>query len=361
MPVELPERATALVWQGTGPGGASFELADLPLTPGPDDAVVRVDYATVCGSDRHTVEGRRSAACPSVLGHEAVGTLVRVPPGRLDVDGAELRVGDRVIWSVIASCAGAERCDRCQAGLSAKCRNLRKTGHEALESGWPLSGGYASHVVLPAGLAIAVVPPEIDDLTAATAACATATVMACWQAATDIAPISGQRVLVIGAGMLGLYAAAIAASVGAEAVVVVDPDPTRRELAGAFGATEVTDTAEGQIADVVFELSGHPSAVRAGLAALDIGGVLVLAGSVAPRGTVDLDPENMVRRLLTVRGVHNYEPRHLSEAIRFLAGTHWPWHLVIGEPVDLADLPELLSRPARPEVLRDSVRLGGAR
>ncbi|NLT28891.1 MAG: alcohol dehydrogenase catalytic domain-containing protein [Propionibacterium sp.] len=352
-----------MVWRGVGPEAtADFDITDLPLTPEEGDAVVQVDFATVCGSDRHTVEGRRPGACPSVLGHEAVGRLVRVPPGRLGVTGTELQVGDRVIWSVIAACAGPQRCDRCRAGLSAKCRNLRKTGHEALDSGWPLSGGYASHVVLPPGLAIAPVPASVDDLPAATAACAAATVMACRQAATDITPIGGQRVLIIGAGMLGLYAAAVSATGGAAEVVVVDPDPTRRGLAEQFGATSTAATADGALADVVFELSGAPSSVRAGLAALDVGGVLVLAGSVAPHGTIEVDPEQVVRRLITVRGVHNYEPPHLDEAVRFLADTDWPWHLVIGDPVPLAELPEVFARPVRPEVLRAGVRLSsGAR
>lgn len=359
---EVPATTTAMVWQGNADDGTPvFELTDLPLAVTDADAVVAVELATVCGSDRHTASGRRPAPCPSVLGHEAVGRLVRVPAGRRSVTGAELQVGDRVIWSVTESCSGTEVCDRCRAGITAKCRHLRKAGHEAVHGSWPLSGGYAGHVVLPPGLAIATVPEEVADGPAATAACALATVMACLESATAVGGVTGRRVLIFGAGMLGLYAAAVAATEGAAQVTVIDPEPVRRELAGRFGATQTAADGDGRSADVVIELSGAPGSVAAGLAALEIGGTLVLAGSVLPGGTVDLDPEQVVRRWVTIRGVHNYEPRHLGQAVRFLAEHDWPWHRVIGEPRPLTDPPALLGargNTGRPEMLRESVRPG---
>lgn len=83
------------------------------------------------------------------------------------------------------------------------------------------------------------------------------------------------------------------------------------------------------------------------LDALDIGGTAVLKGTVAPVAEVPLDPEQLVRGQRTVTGVHNYEPRHLAEAVDFLVGDgmHLPWERMLGRPVDLVDLPSAFASP----------------
>ncbi len=85
---------------------------------------------------------------------------------------------------------------------------------------------------------------------------------------------------------------------------------------------------------------------------------MVLAGSVAPRGTVPVDPEHLVRSLITVVGVHNYEPRHLAEAVAFLAApTGYDFAAVVAEPADLADLGDQMIETGG-AVLRRAVRPG---
>lgn len=309
---------------------------------------MQVDLATVCGSDRHTVAGHRSAPCPSVLGHEAVGRIVALGTGGARaVDGSDLAVGDRVVWGVTVPCGD---CDRCRRELTAKCRDLRKSGHESLDSGWALSGGYAEHVVVPAAGLLARVPDAMPDAVAAPAACATATVMAVLERAGRLA---GRRVLVVGAGMLGLAAVAGAVERGATTVVAVDPSPERRALATVFGATStVASTAGLAEVDVVLELSGSAAALREAVGLLDVGGTIVLAGSVSPTDALPVDPEAVVRRHLTLTGVHNYEPRHLTEALDFLTRTAVcrPWPSLVEPPVGLDQLAEVLlgAAPAAP-------------
>jgi threonine 3-dehydrogenase len=304
---------------------------------------VRVRLATVCGSDRHTVSGRRSQPCPSILGHETVGEIVALGAGEAcDVNGQILQLGQRVIWSVTLPCG---TCDRCQAGVSAKCRTVRKAGHEALDSDWGLSGGYAQHVLLPQGLAIAVVDDDLSDAVAAPAACATATVMAVIERA---GVLTGRRVVVLGAGMLGLGAVAAAATAGASSVTAVDPAAERQHLATRFGATHVAaSTRNVGVSDVLLEFSGSSAALQDGVGALDGQGVAVLAGSVAPDTAVALDPESVVRRQLSIFGVHNYEPRHLSAALEFLHDTNrrYPWPDLVAEPSPLDDIADLLVNP----------------
>ncbi|OZE43107.1 MULTISPECIES: zinc-binding dehydrogenase [unclassified Rhodococcus (in: high G+C Gram-positive bacteria)] len=326
----------AAVWTGSG-----IELRDMEIpTLESGEVLVRVDLATVCGSDLHTVSGRRHCACPSVLGHEAVGHVIAIGDAVSAVE-----VGDRIVWSVTVCCG---RCARCVRGFTAKCSAVRKVGHESAESAWALSGSYARHIVLPRGTAVVRIPDTMPDAVAAPAACATATVMAALDAA---GALDGRRVLIVGAGMLGVTAAAAARERGA-AVSVIDRDLQRQRQSRAFGAVED----DGAHTDVAIDFSGSSSAVQAASGRLDVGGRLVLAGSVAPGAPITVDPEAVVRNWLTITGIHNYEPRHLHQAVAFLrdTGEKYPWESLVEAPVPLAELESVL-RPTPSGILRSSV------
>lgn len=322
-----PGVTVAAVWAGT----SDIEVRTVPIPElAAGEVLVRIRLATVCGSDLHTVSGRRPAACPSVLGHEAVGEVIGVGPG------AKVQVGQRIIWSVTVACG---TCARCRTGRSAKCQTVRKVGHEPFDGDWPLSGSYAAHVVLPRGTAIAAVPETLPDAVAAPAACATATVMATLEAAGDL---SGRRVLIGGAGMLGLTAVAACAEAGAE-VQVIDRNADRMTLATRFGGRP----ADGNPVDVAIDYTGSSAAVSDALGRLDVGGTLVLAGSVTPGPALAVDPETVVRHWLTITGVHNYEPRHLHRAVDFLARTRdrYAWQSLVTEPVPLSEIGSALRPP----------------
>lgn len=374
-PEDVPNRpvdeATAELAAGGGDvvraqlwlGGGSFALRELPLpVPGPGEVLVRVRSAAVCGSDRHTVAGLRESPSPGVLGHEGVGEVVALGTGSVptDVAGRPLVVGDRAVWSVISACG---RCDRCRAERSAKCRDLRKAGHEPVTGDWPLSGTYATHVLLPAGHDVVRVGPEVSDGAAAISACAGATVMAALEVAARSSTLSSARVLVSGVGMLGLLAVVALREAGAAAVHAVDPSPARRDLALRAGADSTAAPADGprpadggtpaddaspQV-DVALEFSGATLSVASVLDALDVGGTAVLAGSVFPGPAVDLDPEALVRGWRTVTGVHNYEPRHLAQAVELLAS---PGAEVLSDPevlsppMPLEELPRAFTAPS---------------
>lgn len=207
--------------------------------------------------------------------------------------------------------------------MTAKCRNLKKTGHEAFDSDWPLSGTYASHILLRNHQPVVLVPDSLPDVVASIATCAGATVMACMEHAGALA---GKRVLVMGIGMLGLIAVEAAVRGGAAEVVAIDHNQTRLEWAQELGAVVPNPSAAGDDAalehfDITLEFSGSEFGVTICINSLDIGGRAVLAGSVAASPTYALDPEWLVRGWRTITGVHNYEPRHLEQAVKFLADT----------------------------------------
>lgn len=337
--VVLRPPATAMVWLGEGQPHETVAVPGVALATG--DVLVAVEMSTICGSDVHTVHGRRSAPVPLVLGHESVGRVIAVgDDGASAVDGAPVRVGDRIVWSVAVTCG---TCDRCAAGLTQKCRTLSKYGHERIGSHRELTGGFASHVQLRAGTAIVRVPESLPAQALAPAGCATATAWSAVARAGRDRDLRGVRVRVYGAGLVGLSAAAIATAQGA-AVEVRDPHAGRAALAASFGASGLD-----REPDVVIEASGH--AVSDALDTVAIGGTVVLIGSVFPAPPVPLDAETVVRRMITITGVHNYTAADLAAAVDFLgsAGRDYPFADMVGRVRALTDLDEALDDASAPD------------
>jgi len=303
--IALRPAATARVWLGTG---VPLETVAVPgVALGAGDVLVAVELSTICESDVHTVQGARSAPTPLVLGHESVGRVIAVgDDGARTVEGADIRIGDRVVWSVTVSCGS---CDRCNAGMTQKCRTGANYGDEPR---WELTGGFASHVHLRRGTAVVRVPESLPAAALAPAACATATA---WAAVARAGrDLDGATVRVYGAGLLGLSAAAIAADFGAR-VQVVDPSPERRVLAERFGVEAV---AVDEPVDIAIEASGL--AVGQAIDAVAVGGTVVLVGDAFPGCPVELDSDSVIHRLVTIAGVHGYTGAELSQAVAFLAG-----------------------------------------
>lgn len=310
--------------------GLPLELADFPLPcelP-PGAALCKVLLATICGSDLHTIDGRRQEPAPLILGHEIVGKIVALGEG-LDTDGFgdPLAVGDRVSWTIAASCGN---CRNCRRGYPQKCAALRKYGHACLHEGEPLTGGYAGHIVLWPGTTIFRLPSRIPTAAAAPANCALATAV---HAIETASPQPGESVLVLGAGLFGLSLAALAKERGAGTILVADVRADRLAEAEAFGATATLDLGQldlpsarerlleatgGHGPQVAFEVCGQADVAQWALENLDIGGRLLVAGMVAPGPALALEGNRLTRQCLTVQGIHNYAPRHLAEAIRFL-------------------------------------------
>jgi alcohol dehydrogenase len=343
----MGETSRAMVFEGPGRPLVARDFALPRLAAG--ELLVEITCATICGSDLHTYQGRRETPCPTILGHEMLGRVVALPAGDLPVDwlGRPLAIGDRVTWSIAASCGG---CFYCRHDLPQKCQTLFKYGHERIDPRHPLSGGLAEHCHLAAGTTVLHVPDAVADRVACPANCATATVAAALRVAGDC---RGATLLIQGAGMLGLTAAAMASTAGAREILVCDPDPRRLARAADFGATRAVPSSDGaetlaqaverltdgRGVDVALELSGAPEAIETGVRLLRIGGRYVLVGAVFPTRPVALSAEWIVRRLLRIEGVHNYVPADLARAVEFLsaAGGRFPFADLVAGPFPLAE------------------------
>jgi len=186
---------------------------------------------------------------------------------------------------------------------------------------------------------------------------------------------AGQAVVVQGAGMLGLTACAMAVAADASEVIALEPEERRRELALQFGASAVLDSTrpeeeirervlgltQGRGADIGMELSGSPAAIEAGIRLLREGGRFVMAGATFPARPVRLSAEQLVRRMLHVIGVYNYQPEDLDCALRFLARwrERFPFQALIGKAFRLRDVNEAFcyaerERPPRVAVIPEA-------
>ncbi len=361
--ITLPSLAPtpeALVFRGVAKGFERVAVPGVSLAAG--ELVVEIELATICGSDRHTATGKRHEDAPLVLGHEQVGRIVAIGPGDAPqtVDGQYLQLGDRVVWGVAVSCG---ECHRCRSGLSNKCERLRKYGHTRIDRGWELNGGFATHAHVLAGSDIVRVPEELPAEVLAPASCATATVVAAFDAVHR--PLAGEAVLVSGCGMLGLTAIAMARAAGA-VVVGVDPDATRRKQAREFGAAATCSPGPVKLRAALaravddhpkledttgfaaaFEMSGANDAISSLIDAADVGGTIVLVGSVFPAPPAEIVAEQIVRKLLTITGVHNYRGEHLLRAVEFLLGaSHRRFASLVSQNVSLADAATELCAPS---------------
>jgi alcohol dehydrogenase len=324
--------------------------------------LVRITACTICGSDVHTHTGRRMSPTPCVLGHEIIGVVSELGPGapHFDLAGQPFKVDDRITWSLIASCG---RCFYCDRGIPQKCISAFKYGHQPLAPGNELSGGLAEHCILVRGTAILRLADSLPDESACPANCATATA---WAAIAALGTLDGRVVLVLGAGLLGLTACAIASAGGAQ-VICSDPNSERSALSTQFGATHtpapgqlgetVADVTGGHGVDAVVEMSGSNAAFEKAFANIRTGGTIALVGAVFPTTPVALSPELIVRKNLRIAGVHNYAPADLLGAVDFLT-THpqLPFPGLVARWFDLSGADEAFAHAADARHIRVGLR-----
>jgi len=180
--------------------------------------------------------------------------------------------------------------------------------------------------------------------------------------ATEVLPVPCRTAIIQGAGLLGLYGCALLRSKGVERVLMVDTETTRLSRVPDFGGEPILDSLRGVIlpgqVDAVLEVAGTSSVVAEGVEYLRPGGSYTFIGMVLPGTSLALTGETIIRKCLTIRGVHNYAPRHLEAALRFLEHHRdkHPWSTLVSPPYPLANLEEAFNETRRRAWPRVAVR-----
>lgn len=348
---------------------APFRIREYPLrAPEPGEVLVRIRMSTICRSDIHSYQGHRPNPCPGVLGHEIIGVIEALGAGvGQDMRGDPLAPGDRITWSeyfIPGRNYFTEVLD-----LPQKSPGVDKYGHMAAPILPHHHGGFGEYCYILPQSWILRLPDEMSDEEATPINCGVATMIAVTEAANIR---MGQTVVMQGLGLLGLYGAAIAKARGARTVIGLDTVTERRERAHRFGVDLVIDPASTEQpellrqvrevcrpagADVVIEVCGVPEVIPLGIEMLRIGGTYVLAGVVNPGALVTIDANLLLRKLLTLRGVHNYHPRNLVEALDFVVTNRrrFPFHDLVDGKYPLDRVNDAMSDAAARRVLRAAI------
>jgi threonine 3-dehydrogenase len=285
----------ALAKMRPGPGA---ELVERPVpTPGPGEVLLKMEAASICGTDAHLFNWDPWAAeilkPPIILGHELAGRVAATGTGVTRVRDGDL-VG-------VESHIGCWHCAQCRAGEMHLCRDLKVIGAH-------VDGGFAEYVVIPEANAI-----ESNGLDPAVVALQEP--MGNAVHAAFVEPIEGRTVAVTGAGPIGVLAVAIARAAGASWVVATDVEPYRLELARTMGADLALDARQPDTADriiaetggdgveVVLEMSGSQAALDQALHFITRGGRISLLGIFASPVEMHLS-DLVIQKGLRLYGVY---------------------------------------------------------
>ena len=312
-----------------------------PILEAPEDALVAVELAGLCGSDLHVWHGRETGLdTGTVMGHELVGRIVACGAGV-----RRIVVGARVV-APFTTCCGA--CFFCRRGLSARCPAGRLFGW--VQRGVGLQGAQAERVRVP--LADATLVEIEDDLPAERALLLADVLPTGWHCAR-MAEVGAETIaVVLGCGPVGLAAVVAALEQGARRVFAVDAVEERLALAARLGGEPVRlagdvlgvvrDATEGRGADAVLEVVGSPEAARLAFDLVRAGGVVSIAG-VHHGERFPISPVEAYERNLTLR-IGRCPARSLMEGLLPLLRRRADLAAIVTHRPPLSDGPDAYRR-----------------
>ncbi len=318
-------------------------LHEIEVRPaGPGEVRVEMRAAGLCHTDLSNVRDARTT--PLLLGHEGAGVIESVGDG---VEGFEAGMPVLVCWKV--PCGS---CRQCSAGRRHLCESVQELAEPRFF--WderplpPLlnAGCFSELVVLPAAAALPL-PDQLPLEQAALVGCAVATGVGAVLKTAQVEP--GSRVGVWGAGGVGLNVVTAARMAEASTIVAIDPDPIRRELAVARGATDVfAPGTEVSGLDYAFEAVGESEIMAEALGALGTGGTLVLIGAAARDAILCFHPRAFLSKQQRIVGCiyGSLDPhRDLPELLGLCGEGRLPLDDLVGRRISLGELPAAFVEP----------------
>jgi alcohol dehydrogenase len=347
-----------------------FTVGELELDPpGPGELLVRIEAAGVCHSDLSVVDGNRVRPTPMLLGHEAAGIVEAIGDG-----GGDLALGTRVVMTFLprcGECAGCRTDGRlpCEPGSAANGAGTLLGGgirlHRAGTDGGPRDvfhhlgvSAFATHAVVSR----ASVVPVDDDVPAEIAALLGCAVLTGGGAVINAGrPATGEPVVVVGLGGVGMAALLVAVALGHE-VVGVDMVPGKLDLARECGAAQALTPAEaadrGIRAPVVIEAAGAVRAFETALALTAPGGTTVTVGLPAPDARAAVSPLVLTAEARTVVGSYlgsAVPGRDIPRYVELWRAGRLPLEKLVSSRIDLDDLDAAMDRLAAGGELRQLI------
>ena len=297
-----------------GPGQIRSDELTIP-EPGPRQALVKVKACALCTWEQRMYTGEERYY-PLAGGHEVAGELVKL--GQYVHTGAQ--IGDRVMASTLTRCG---YCESCRRGLDNICDNARKPFRD---TDVPGPAGLAEYVLLDDYQLY-----QANNQTPFEEICLTEP-LACVVRSVRHARIEwGDNVVVVGAGIMGLFHLILAKQIGAR-VIVSEPNPERAAFASEMGADAVIDPTQepfaaqvktltgGRGADVIFCAVSVAQAVEQAVEAVAKGGRVHVYASIHPRGVkISIDPNLFHSKEITLTGTMSQDKEDVLQAVRMIS------------------------------------------
>jgi 2-desacetyl-2-hydroxyethyl bacteriochlorophyllide A dehydrogenase len=297
----------------TGPEQLEIREIDLPRLK-PEQVLVKVKAVGLCTWEQRFYKGTDPGSYPFRGGHEVSGQVVEVGPAAI----TSIKPGDTVCLALATRC---NNCYYCRRGLDNLCLHMNDTS--------------SGEIWGPAGLSEYVIAETYQVYQVNSdrpfTQLALAEPVACVTRSVSLPPLEfGDVVIVQGVGIMGLLHVQLLKQRGVQ-VVVVEPDPRRLETALAGGADLAVDPlatnlaalareqTQGIGAAAVFFTGGGGPAIEQGLAALAKGGWLCLYGSVYPKGTIEIDPNDIHYREIFFTGTFSHSRASFRQAVQAIS------------------------------------------
>lgn len=292
-------------------GDRSLKIENIVLpNVQPNQVKIKVKACGICGSDIHLIlHGKMKASySPCVPGHETSGIVEELGEGV-----TKFKVGDRVVVSAGTSCG---HCTYCQSGRENLCEEIGVLGFNQ-------QGGFAEYLIVEDRY-LHLLPDAIPFAQGAILADAVSTPYHAIKYQGNLK--SGETVVIIGCGGLGIHAVAIAKALGAGNIIAVDIDRGSLENALAYGANEAIhlekNTQLGKVlkektkgVDLLADFSGYMTNIESSIRAMNRGGRIVLVGIGRSKLEIPM-PFFLIERQIRITGSYGSDSRAIPELIK---------------------------------------------
>ena len=277
-----------------------LEVRDIPqpTISAPDDVLIQIKAAAICGSDVHGIDGSTGRRRPPlVMGHEAAGVVAACGSGVAHFVPGDLVTFDSTVW--------CGECYFCRRGEVNLCDNRRVLGVSCEE--YKRDGTFAEYVVVPERILY-----HLPDSVSFEEAALTEPISVAMHAfhITNMQP--GERASVVGTGLIGLLLIQIIRAYSPHLILAFDTDPDRRAAALQSGADIALDPADplstsmvlkatdGRGVDRAFEAVGASASIATAISVARKGGSVTLIGNISPK--VEIPLQSVVTREISLLG-----------------------------------------------------------
>jgi len=294
-----------------GPGKLKLEDFPNPIIEKDDEILIRIKVSIICGTDIKTfLRGHPQIKPPTVLGHEFAGEVIEIG-SKVNI----CKIGDKVSVAPFVNCG---ECFFCQKGIFELCKNRT----------FPSNGSFTEYVKISQsfGLKGLVKFPENIDLKEA----ALTEPLACVINSIEDSNISlGDKVLIVGAGPMGLLNLLITQLKGTSQIIVSEPMDERRKIASKLGALTVNPLkddlssfvhqhTEGRGADEVIVAAGNPKIAESVIGLARPGGRVILFGGFPKSSSLTFDPNLVHYNQISIVGGSGFTPQQFKQAAELI-------------------------------------------